>query len=370
MKQSFQLNIDNPCHEQWESFTPTATGGFCGSCQKNVIDFSEMSESQLVAFFRDRMNSSQNLCGRFKEDQLKKNYDIKEWFPTWSIQNDQLQYEIPVAVIAQKKYKQAIRLPLIQHMKVVRNMAAAILTLLSIEEGIGQNRVVSGQVVDAFGKEALPGATITVKGTKRGTVSDENGNYKIDVSDNDILIFSFIGFKELEREVTIDKDFEKTVLEEDATALGEVIIAGVVSEQRYYRLGGASAFCIVSNYEKPLPLKKYASKIAVQGNAVQNGELILIPELMASKDSTGNSFERLNDEKWFRDNGFQQITSVQLYDYSGKIFQERFTKLSDGMIRVDVRDMPRGTYIVRAVYKNERSLTENEISTARILIER
>lgn len=257
-------------------------------------------------------------------------------------------------------------------MKVVRNMAAAILTLLSIEEGIGQNRVVSGQVIDAFGKEALPGATITVKGTKRGTVSDENGNYKIDVSDNDILIFSFIGFKELEREVTIDKDFEKTVLEEDATALGEVIIAGVVSEQRYYRLGGVGVkgICISNNFDIPVPLKKYASKIAVQGNAVQNGELILVPELMASKDSTGNSFERLNDEKWFRDNGFQQMTSVQLYDYSGRVFQERFTKLSDGMISVDVRDIPKGIYIVRAVYKNERSLTENEISTARILIER
>lgn len=80
MKQSFQLNIDNPCHEQWESFTPTSTGGFCASCQKNVIDFSEMSESQLVAFFRDRLNSSQNLCGRFKEDQLKRIMTSKNGF--------------------------------------------------------------------------------------------------------------------------------------------------------------------------------------------------------------------------------------------------------------------------------------------------
>jgi hypothetical protein len=367
MKQSFQLTIENPCHEQWESFIPTTTGGFCASCQKNVIDFSTMSESQLVAFFRDRLNPSQNLCGRFREDQLKKNYHIEEWFPTWSVQNNQVQYEIPVAVIAQKKYKQAIRLPLIQHMKVVRNMAAAILTLLCIEEGIGQNRVVSGQVVDAYAKEALPGATITIKGTKRGTVSDENGNYKIEVSENDILVFSSIGYKEVKEEVTRAKG--QIEMEEEVTALGEIVIAGITPERYGYRLGGA-AFCRVTTFEKSQPLKKYASKIAVWGNAVQNGELILVPELVASKDSTGNSFERANDEKWFRDNGFQQITSVQLYDYSGRIFQERFTKLSDGMISVDVRDMPRGTYIIRAVYRNERSLTENEISAVRILIER
>ena len=152
MKQSFQLNIDNPCHEQWESFIPTASGGFCASCQKNVIDFSQMSESQLVAFFRDRLNSSQNLCGRFREDQLRKNYNIEEWFPAWSIQNNEVQYEIPVAVINQKKYKQAIRLPLVRHIQVVRNMAAAVLTFLCIEEGIGQSRVVAGQVIDAEGK--------------------------------------------------------------------------------------------------------------------------------------------------------------------------------------------------------------------------
>ncbi|GAB3525160.1 carboxypeptidase-like regulatory domain-containing protein [Emticicia fontis] len=372
MKQSFQLNIENPCQEQWESFTPTATGGFCASCQKNVIDFSQMTESQFVAFFRGRLNSQQSLCGRFREDQLKKNYVIEEWFPTWRIQNNQLQYDIPVAVIAQKKYKQAIRLPLIQHMKVVRNMAAALLILLSIEEGIGQNHLVSGQIVDADGKEALPGVSITVKGTKRGTVSDGDGNYKIEASDDDILVFSSIGYKVIEKKVVVDKDLAKIALEEDTLLLGEVMIAGVVSEQRYYKLGGVGikGICISNSFDMPEPLKKFTSKIAVWGNAVQNGELILVPELMASKDSTGNSFERLNDEKWFRENGFQQITSVQLYDYSGRIFQESFTKLSDGMLSIDVRGIPQGTYIVRAVYKNERSLNENEISTARILIER
>lgn len=369
MKHSFQLNIENPCHEQWESFTPTATGGFCASCQKNVIDFSKMSESALVAFFRDHLNSSQNLCGRFREDQLKRNYQIEEWFPTWSVQNNQVQYEIPVAVISQRSYKQAIRLPLIQHMKVVRNMAAAILTLLYIEEGIGQSRIVSGQVVDAYAKEALPGATITIKGTKRGTVSDENGNYKIEVSDNDILVIGSIGYKEIQEHVAGTKGQIKIEMEEEVTALGEIVIAGITPERYGYRLGGV-AFCSVTTFEKSQPLKKYASKIAVWGNAVQNGELILVPELVASKDSTGNSFERGSDEKWFRDNGFQQITSVQLYDYSGRIFQERFTKLSDGMISVDVRDIPGGAYIARAVFKNERSLTENEISVVRVLIER
>ncbi|RYU97468.1 T9SS type A sorting domain-containing protein [Emticicia agri] len=365
MKQSFQLNTENPCQEQWESFKPTTTGGFCGSCQKNVIDFSKMSESQLVAFFKDRLNSAQNLCGRFREDQLRKNYVIEEWFPTWNIQNDQVQYEIPVAVITQQK--QAISLPLIRHMKVVRNMAAAVLTLLYIEEGIGQKRVLSGQVIDAEGKEALQGVSISVKGTKRGTVTDSIGNYRISVSDNDTLIFSFIGYEFETRKISGETKFIKTELTPAVMGFSEIVVAGYASTRKTMGTGGVSLYC---DFEKPQPLKKYASKITVHGNAVQNGELILVAELVASKDSTGNSFERTNDEKWFSQNGFQQITSVQLYDYSGRVFQERFTKLNDGMISIDVKDLPPGAYVARVVYKNERSLTEQEISTTRVLIER
>lgn len=367
MKQPFQLNIENPCHEQWESFRPTATGGFCALCQKNVIDFSTMSESALVAFFRDRISSSQNLCGRFRDDQLMKTYDIEEWFPTWRIENNALQYEIPIAILKKQDKEQKIMLPMIRNMKVVRNMAAAVLTLLCLEQGIGQNRVVSGQVVDAEGGEALPGVSISIKGTKRGTMTDSIGNYRIFVSANDTLIFSFIGFEEFKQKASEIKVDEQIVFSAEAIQLGEVVATGIIPEQKDFKLGGIGikGICLTNT-----PLKKFASKIALRGNAVQNGELLLVPELVASKDSTGNSFERTNDEKWFRENGFQQITSVQLYDYSGRIFQEKFTKLNDGMISVDVRGIPQGTYIVRAVYKNERSLTENENSTARVLIER
>ena len=371
MKQSFQLNIENPCHEKWESFTTTATGGFCASCQKNVIDFSQMSESQLIAFFRDRQNSSQGLCGRFREDQLKKSYHIEEWVPAWSVLNDQVQYEIPVAIIAQKKYKQAIRLPLIRPMKVVRNIAAAVLTLLCIEEGIGQDRVVSGQVIDADGKDALPGVSISIKGTTRGTVSDRDGRYEIAASDKDILIFSFVGYKLMEKKATTTKEFEKTAMEGDVMGYFTVVpVSSYVEEHKNMANGGFRTSAINLNSSQPEKAQKHTTKIAVRVNAVQNGEFILVPELVAPKDSTGNSFKWADDEKWFRENGFQHITSVQLYDYSGRVFQERFTKLNDGMISVDVQDIPQGTYIVRAVYKNERSLTENEISSVRIMIER
>lgn len=320
-----------------------------------------MSESELIAFFRDLQSSSQNLCGRFREDQLQKDYDIEEWFPTWTIENNQLRYEIPLNII---KPKQAIKLPLIYNMKVVRNMAAAVLTLLSIEQGIGQNRIISGRVVDE-NNEGLPGASISIKGKPVGTISDINGNYNIEVSDKDILIFGLIGFEQTEKKASASKDLLQLEMKAEVMGLFETVTNYYISERK----DGTSSYINYNSYE-PVIKKKFASGITVWGNAVQNGELILVPELVASKDSIENSFEHINDERWFRENGFQQITSVQLYDYSGRIFQERYEKLNDGMISVDVRGLPQGAYLVRAVYKNERSLTENEISTARVLIEK
>lgn len=63
----FQLTISTPCHESWEEMSEQERGRFCASCQKTVVDFTGMSDSQLVQFFR---NSGENVCGRLHPDQL------------------------------------------------------------------------------------------------------------------------------------------------------------------------------------------------------------------------------------------------------------------------------------------------------------
>jgi hypothetical protein len=72
MKQ-FHLSIPTPCHENWEQMTPTEQGRFCGSCQKQVIDFTQMTDQQLVAYFKKPIN---NVCGRLAPDQLDRTINI------------------------------------------------------------------------------------------------------------------------------------------------------------------------------------------------------------------------------------------------------------------------------------------------------
>ncbi len=84
---------------------------------------------------------------------------------------------------------------------------------------------VTGKVKDGKTGEVLPGVSILIKGTTRGTTTDGNGGYKISAAENATLIFSFVGYEGKEVAVggrtTID-----IVLESSASTLSEVQVVG------------------------------------------------------------------------------------------------------------------------------------------------
>ena len=67
---SLQLHIPTPCTENWDAMTPEEQGRFCGHCQKTVIDFSQMTDAELLNWF-DK-NSGKAVCGRFQPKQLER----------------------------------------------------------------------------------------------------------------------------------------------------------------------------------------------------------------------------------------------------------------------------------------------------------
>jgi len=64
-----KISINEPCHENWEAMTPNQKGAFCGSCQKDVVDFSKMSIQGIKNFFSKPQGGK--VCGRFEEKQLQ-----------------------------------------------------------------------------------------------------------------------------------------------------------------------------------------------------------------------------------------------------------------------------------------------------------
>jgi len=66
--QKLQLSIPEPCHENWDHMTPTQQGRFCNACAKEVVDFSEMSDTEVLNYFNK--NITGKVCGRAYPDQL------------------------------------------------------------------------------------------------------------------------------------------------------------------------------------------------------------------------------------------------------------------------------------------------------------
>lgn len=64
-----KIEINKPCHENWDAMTPNEKGAFCKVCTKNVIDFSKQTLDEIKDFF-SILPKSNKVCGRFKESQL------------------------------------------------------------------------------------------------------------------------------------------------------------------------------------------------------------------------------------------------------------------------------------------------------------
>ena len=90
--------------------------------------------------------------------------------------------------------------------------------------GMLQAKVVKGVVTDPTG-EGVIAASVVVKGTSVGTVTDFDGNYTLEVPDDaTTLVFSYIGMRNEER--AIAGEVINVQLSEDNTVLDEVVVTG------------------------------------------------------------------------------------------------------------------------------------------------
>src|SRR5690606_35027487 len=94
----------------------------------------------------------------------------------------------------------------------------------------GLDITVNGQVVDE-NSDPLPGATITVEGTTRGTITDLEGSYSITVPEEGILVFSYIGYEATRIPVDNRSQIDVT-LKTDMSSLEKVVVVGYGTQRR------------------------------------------------------------------------------------------------------------------------------------------
>lgn len=140
-------------------------------------------------------------------------------------------------------------------------LSVLFLLLISISNGYAQDVQVRGTVFDETG-QPLPGATILVKGTTRGTTSDLDGKYVISTTANGTLVFSFIGYNPIEKEIGNQSVIDIN-LSPDLSDLDEVVVVGYGTAKKSQLTGAISS--VGSKEISELPIKD--ARQALQGRA-------------------------------------------------------------------------------------------------------
>jgi hypothetical protein len=95
------ITIPTGCNQPWDDMLQQSAGKHCAVCQKTVIDFSSMTDTQLGNFFKNRTD---NVCGRFHPDQLDKEIMLPKKAMPW------LKYfftiGLPALLFSQKSFAQ------------------------------------------------------------------------------------------------------------------------------------------------------------------------------------------------------------------------------------------------------------------------
>ncbi|QCX00178.1 DUF3520 domain-containing protein [Aggregatimonas sangjinii] len=88
---------------------------------------------------------------------------------------------------------------------------------------------ITGNVTDSNGP--LPGVNVVIKGTTTGTLTDFDGNYELQASKGDVLLFNYIGFK-TEHIKIADSKVINVRMQEDAQALEEIVVVGYGAQKQ------------------------------------------------------------------------------------------------------------------------------------------
>ena len=112
-----------------------------------------------------------------------------------------------------------------------------------------QRITVTGRVVDIH-DQPMPGVRVMEKGTKNGTLSDQDGNYRMSVASGSTLVYTYIGYKSAEMPASTLP--QTVVLHEDNELLSEVVVVGYGTQKKLNLTGAVSTLEGEKLTERPL----------------------------------------------------------------------------------------------------------------------
>ena len=196
-----KINLSNvkKCNQYWEDMPETEKGRLCLKCSHTIIDFRNNTDAEIA---QKHIFSEQKVCGLYRKEQLE--------FPVRSIEERKgnrwkALYIGLFSFLSWNHFGQEKKID-VRVEQTDKKLDAISKTILKKQEQDStitkEKIVVSGNIRDEK-QLPLPGAYVTIVGTNKGTSSDQDGFYKLDITDlmetQDTfkLVFGYLGYQDI-----------------------------------------------------------------------------------------------------------------------------------------------------------------------------
>ena len=208
---TLSVQISTPCLEKWSGIKSAGGGGFCGSCQKTVMDFAIMTDAEVISAMSQR---KEGVCGRFRAEQL--NRPLRGCSPVsrtpqrfWSLLTAGLLgwYTTPAQVNAPeiKTTKSSAETAGCQQTSIPSPLIAS----------VDSSRIITGRVVAGSDKNNLPNVSVLMQGVSQGVATDTTGHFQLVIPidyalDSVMITVSYLGF--LRQKVSVNLSQQEPLL--------------------------------------------------------------------------------------------------------------------------------------------------------------
>ena len=154
--------------------------------------------------------------------------------------------------VTQLPLEQALK-QLFKNTGIAYKMADNNVIVLSAEEKKASVREVTGVVVDKATNEPVIGASVAVKGTTTGTITDYDGRFSLEAATGQYLAVSYLGYETYELRITANNNTYRVSLAESTAQLDEVVVVGYGAQKKVNLTGAVSVVDSKDIVGRPTP---------------------------------------------------------------------------------------------------------------------
>lgn len=211
-----EITIPKPCHESWTKMTPSEQGRFCDQCAKEVIDFSQLSDAELI----DQLQKTPKGCGRFTPAQIQRTYAVHNKNQHWKRATTLL---FPILLSSSSLLAQTVNKP------IKTQVVSSEKRTSKPAQKVRPTRYIQGVVMD-LNQETLIGVTVIIENTELGTISDIDGGYELEIpahlGDTATISFHYTGYESQSIQVSPSQQNLNIKLEGGDFIVGELLVVG------------------------------------------------------------------------------------------------------------------------------------------------